>query len=122
MIAARPLTVSDRQRLCCILALLGSVSPGERAGAALAADRMVRSHGTTWADLLGTPPPQPGPYVRPADRWRHDLAMLERHRETLGEAYTIFLVSMRLRERLPGLAARARLAEIADRLRARGLE
>lgn len=39
-------------RLCRILGLLGSDQPGERDAAALAADRLVTSWGTTWNDLL----------------------------------------------------------------------
>jgi hypothetical protein len=36
-----------------ILGMLGSDHPGERASAALAAHRLVKSAGTTWWDLIG---------------------------------------------------------------------
>jgi hypothetical protein len=39
-------------RLIRILGMLGSEHPGERASAALAAHRLVRSMNTTWWDLL----------------------------------------------------------------------
>lgn len=39
-------------RLTRILGMLGSAHDGERAAAALAADRLVREMGTTWQDLL----------------------------------------------------------------------
>ena len=45
-------------RLVRILGLLGSDQPGERASAALAAHRLVTTHGASWADLL-----QPAPVI-----------------------------------------------------------
>ncbi len=39
-------------KLVRILGMLGSDQPGERAAAALAAHRLVRSKNTTWYDLL----------------------------------------------------------------------
>jgi hypothetical protein len=46
------LSRSQRTRLCRILGMLGSAHAGERAAAALAADRLVRELGVTWDDLL----------------------------------------------------------------------
>ena len=43
---------SDLTRLIRILGMLGSDHDGERAAAALAADRLVRGSGWTWWDLL----------------------------------------------------------------------
>lgn len=42
----------DLTRLIRILGMLGSEHDGERAAAALAADRLVRGSGSSWSDLL----------------------------------------------------------------------
>jgi hypothetical protein len=46
------LTAADCDRLIKILGILGSEFPGERDAAALAIERLRRSTGLTWADLL----------------------------------------------------------------------
>ncbi len=57
------MTPAERNRLVGILGRLGSDFDGERAAAGLLADRMIRSAGLTWSDLLQaeapTPPPTP---------------------------------------------------------------
>lgn len=47
---------SDLIKLNRILGMLGSDHAGERAAAALAADRLVKSMGTSWWGLIGTDP------------------------------------------------------------------
>ncbi len=47
----------DRARLVRILKLLGSDQPGERASAALAAQRLVEAAGLTWDDVLAEQAP-----------------------------------------------------------------
>jgi hypothetical protein len=42
----------DRLKLIRILGMLGSDHPGERASAALAADRLIKSARTSWGELL----------------------------------------------------------------------
>jgi len=46
----------DRAKLVRILKLLGSDQPGERASAALAAQRLVEATGLTWDEILAGPP------------------------------------------------------------------
>lgn len=50
-----PLAPADRTRLAHVLGLLGSPHAGERDAAALAADRLVRGKGLSWADVLERP-------------------------------------------------------------------
>ncbi len=63
------LSDEERIRLTRLLGMLGSAFDGERASAAAMADKLVRSKGMTWADVLSsrpaasskpyTPPPPP---------------------------------------------------------------
>lgn len=52
---------SDRQTLARVLGMLGSSNPGERENAARLAERLRRSSGLSWAELLNLPavPPEP---------------------------------------------------------------
>ncbi|WP_423067925.1 hypothetical protein [Devosia sp. CN2-171] len=47
-----PLAARERTKLIRILKLLGSDQPGERASAALAAQRLVDASGLTWDEIL----------------------------------------------------------------------
>jgi len=51
-----PLSDRDRTRLEHILNLLGSDQPGERASAALAANRLIEGLGMTWEEVLAPDP------------------------------------------------------------------
>jgi hypothetical protein len=51
------LTAIDADRLIKLLGMLGSRHDGERASAALMADRLVREHGLTWSDVIVVPTP-----------------------------------------------------------------
>ena len=53
-------------RLAKVCGMLGSDHPGERANAALAADKLVRSLGLTWRDVIHIS----GAHVPKSD-WRH---------------------------------------------------
>jgi len=59
----------DKERLIRILKLLGSDQVGERASAALAADRLLNSLGMTWEDLLDQPPGPERVVVRRVRDW-----------------------------------------------------
>lgn len=50
------ITVRDRTKLIRILKLLGSDQPGERASAALAANRLVEATGSSWDEILTEKP------------------------------------------------------------------
>jgi len=61
-----------RRRLAQLLGMCGSDNDGEVTNAARLADRLVRQHGSTWLDVIGTdaiPPPARPP--RQADRPSH---------------------------------------------------
>jgi hypothetical protein len=57
-----------RKKLIRILKLMGSDQPGERASAALAADKLVASLGTDWEALLD-PPPETKVVIRRVREW-----------------------------------------------------
>lgn len=50
------LAAPTREKLIKVMSLLGSDQLGERAAAALAADRLIRSAGIGWSDLIAPPP------------------------------------------------------------------
>ena len=71
---------ADAARLARVLALLGSDYEGERASAALAADRMMKRLGLSWADLIAQaspaprrPPPTPDALEAAQSRLRQSL-------------------------------------------------
>jgi hypothetical protein len=49
------LSTPDRTRLVKLLGMCGSEHAGERAAAGVAADRLLRDRGLTWADALNLP-------------------------------------------------------------------
>ena len=53
------LTEADRVRLVKLLGMLGSDHAGERDSAGVAAHRLIKSLGMTWAQVLAPPPPPP---------------------------------------------------------------
>lgn len=61
-----------RDKLLRILALLGSDQDGERAAAALAAHRLLQSHGLSWTDVIGARPPPPRVVVQRVRDWNVD--------------------------------------------------
>jgi cupin superfamily acireductone dioxygenase involved in methionine salvage len=61
--SAAVLTAIDAHRLVKLLGMLGSHHDGERAAAALMADRLVRERGLTWRDVI----------VMPREARDHDL-------------------------------------------------
>jgi hypothetical protein len=62
----------DRERLIRILRLLGSDQVGERASAALAANRLLESLGLSWSDVLDPPPGPERVVVRRVRDWDID--------------------------------------------------
>jgi hypothetical protein len=62
----------DRERLIRILRLLGSDQVGERASAALAANRLLESLGLSWSDVLDPPPGPERGVVRRVRDWDID--------------------------------------------------
>jgi hypothetical protein len=59
----------DKDRLIRILRLLGSDQVGERASAALAANRLLESLGLSWEDVLEPPPGPERVVVRRVRDW-----------------------------------------------------
>lgn len=62
----------DKERLIRILRLLGSDQVGERASAALAANRLLESLGLSWGDVLEPPPGPERVVVRRVRDWDID--------------------------------------------------
>ena len=123
-----PLSSAERRRLVNILGMLGSDHDGERAAAAALASRLVRDKGLTWdalipADGAGTRQvpggaqgeraarPQGGDNLTTCLRWLGELTAWE----------TGFVTDLRQKRRPLSPAQVAKLAQIADALRTRGL-
>lgn len=112
---------ADLAKLNRILGMLGSDNAGERAAAALAADRLVRKMGTNWWALLGEPDigrrrGLHGEAVRTVREWgiEHQKAADARLRQARAENERLEKEVSRLRRRLADLAAqqqRLRLQE-----------
>lgn len=103
---------ADLAKLNRILGMLGSDNAGERAAAALAADRLVRKMGTNWWALLGEP--ELGRHrgvrqetVRTVREWgvEHQKAADARLRQARADNERLEKEVSRLRRRLSDLAA-----------------
>jgi hypothetical protein len=69
------LAPADRSRLVAMLGMLGSAHAGERDAAGLAATRLLRDRGLTWADIV-----LPGaPSAPSAGDWRQQAAEAARY-------------------------------------------
>ncbi len=121
-----PLSPAERTRLVGILGMLGSDHDGERAAAAALASRLVRDKGLTWDTLIlgsvgqqGGSKPSGDPGTGPG--WRAALAFCQRHQRALSDWECHFLAGLRDRRAPPTLRQLAKLNQVADALRARGL-
>ena len=118
------LTPGDASKLVRILGLLGSDQPGERDAAALAADRLRRSRGLTWDEIVRSPapPPQPADLRGSVNPVVADLDLAVRHRHRLDEWPRQFVDGLMKRRGSKPLTPKqaAKLHEIADELRLGG--
>mgnify|MGYP001563291157 CR=1 FL=1 len=117
-----PLTDESRDRLVKLCGMMGSSFDGERATAALMADRLVKSMGVTWNDLIirrhGTTGPTP---AEPETDWWCDMASVAmQHSFLLSQWELQFVSSIRMRYSLT-TKQEAIAVRIAARLRAHGL-
>src|SRR3954447_25982978 len=79
---SKPVPRDRLQKLC---GLFGSQHDGERAAAAALADKLVRSTGLTWRDVIRWPEPAHSPPEMPdiPDDWRGLATRALRHRDQL---------------------------------------
>ncbi len=121
------LSPAERNRLVAILGRLGSDFDGERAAAGLLASRLLRDRGLCWDDLILT-----GGGVRQAlggaqgghNAWppgQDNLVLCLRWLGELSSWEVGFVTDLRRKRRPLTPAQAAKLAQIADALRARGL-
>jgi hypothetical protein len=120
------LSPADLRKLIGILGRLGSDFDGERAAAGLLASRLIRAAGLGWDDLLTAPKTQQasGRTQSGHGPWSPDGDSLTLCLKWLGELSpweTRFVMDLRQKRRLLTPAQRAKLEQIADGLRARGL-
>lgn len=125
-----PLSPAERQKLVRILGMLGSDHDGERAAAAALASRLVRDKGLGWDDVIAAD--GPGRQQAPggaqggtggSSRWQ-DSDNLTVCLKWLGELTgweVTFVTDLRRKRRPFTSAQRAKVEQIADGLRARGL-
>lgn len=116
------LTHADRVKLVRMLGMLGSEFQGERAAAALKADKLVRSRGLTWEALLDAPASRPSrSYTQPPPPPRDDtdLAVCGRASHLLSEWELDFVTNCSRRACVSAKQAEV-LARVADRLRRAG--
>ena len=107
------------RRLVGVLGMLGSDAAGERAAAALLANRLVKDHGLQWSDLIGAAPASPrqaGP--GPTPDGAADLALCLRHLGVVTAWESNFLQSIQRRRR--SFKQMEILRGIASDLRRRG--
>ena len=67
----------DRDRLVKLCGMFGSDHPGERANAAAAADKLIRSAGMRWPDIIL--PGLPAPPARSVNTVAEAIRLLRRH-------------------------------------------
>lgn len=121
-----PLSPAERNRLVAILGRLGSDFDGERAAAGLLAARLLRDRGLCWDDLIltgGGVQRVPGIAQEERSAWppgQDNLVLCLRWLGELSSWEVGFVTDLR-RKRRPLTPAQAKLAQIADALRARGL-
>lgn len=122
------LTPAERNKLVGILGRLGSDFDGERAAAALLASRLLAGKGLAWDDVIptasasrqagrGDSPNEP----KPRSTWQANLALCRRHLFKLDDWPARFITSISRQRKALTPAQAAKLAEIADELRAQGL-
>ena len=111
------MTRTSRTKLIRVLGMLGSEHPAERASAALAADRLVRGAGTSWAKLLATneaPVPAPGGGTKVVVRRVHEYGV-DHHAAAEARMRQLRTTNERLENELKVL--RRRLAIITEQER-----
>ena len=121
------LAPAEVRRLVGILGRLGSDHDGERAAAGLLASRMLRAAGLGWADVIGagggarvgTAASPGGPGAGTAGQG--DLTLCLRWLGELSAWEVGFVTDLRTRRRLMTPGQAAKLRQVADALRARGL-
>jgi len=122
-----PLSSAERNRLVAILGRLGSDYDGERAAAGLLAARLLRDRGLCWDDLIltgGGVQRVPGIAQEERSTWppgQDNLVLCLRWLGELSSWEVGFVTDLRRKRRLLTPAQTAKLAQIADALRARGL-
>ncbi len=122
-----PLSPAERNRLVAILGRLGSDYDGERAAAGLLAARLLRDRGLCWDDLIlaGAGAQRvPGTAQGERSAWppgQDNLVLCLRWLGELSSWEVGFVTDLRRKRRSLTPAQAAKLAQIADALRARGL-
>jgi hypothetical protein len=122
VVAVSALADVDRDRLTRLLGMLGSDFDGEVANAGRLADKLVRSAGLTWPDIIAPslPPSDHDPGADPLHGdWRALTAACTRFPHLLNRWEAEFLSGLR---RFPRLSTKqtAILVRIVTRLRAAG--
>jgi hypothetical protein len=102
---ARPLPKRELERLAAIAGMFGSHHAGERASAALLADRLVRGAGLRWHDVILAPVAMPAPSGRNSPNGRSSASFAEQIAFALRSAAINswergFLISIRERQSL----------------------
>ena len=118
--AAHRLPPTERRRLVGILGRLGSDHDGERAAAGLLATRLLRDRGLSWDEILPGPDAPPAGPPGAADALA-DLDLCRRHWNDLNSWMRSFVIGVSDRQRPLSGPQRAKLAQAATELRARGL-
>ena len=118
------LASADRAKLAKFLGLLGSNHAGERDAAGLAADRLVRSRGLTWAEVLEQHGATCSPGYRPAPAQYEDPAAADLRvcgqRLDLLTTWELAFITDLARRSIQRLSSKQRaiLADVAARIRA----
>lgn len=118
--SAARLAPAEHRRLVGILGRLGSDHDGERAAAGLLATRLLRDRGLSWDQVVPAPDAPPAGPPGAADALA-DLDLCKRRWNDLNSWHRQFIVGVSGQTRPMSPAQRAKVAEAAGSLRARGL-
>lgn len=111
------LSHADKQKLAKVCGMFGSNFAGERASAALQAERIVRDAGLTWFDVIAPVPEQTEPRARrQVNREREIIEFAAENLDILTQWERDFVLSVRRRGEMHGWRFTEKQRAIIDKI------